>query len=152
MKADTLDLRFGLLEHGWLPMAIRIGGDDIEIDAADMPTDPIRGLICFARFLLSNECGCREVEFHLEPGTSILTATKEAGSDEVSFELADDHIQLCTRAVLRVPVAIQLWRALRELQPEVARARKNQEWSWEFPDEQMALLTAEIDAERPNRH
>ena len=144
MANDTLNVRFGDISHGWLPITFGIAGSDTLVDASDVPADPIAPLVSLGRFLLSPELGSRDVEFHLEPEYCTLTATKTA-DDQIDVCLTQSGSNLSQSGLSRVATATQIWRALRGIESSVRSAINDNQWSWDFPSTQMDMLASEID-------
>ncbi|MEO9591269.1 hypothetical protein [Rhodopirellula bahusiensis] len=144
MADDTLNVRFGDISHGWLPITFGIAGTDTLVDASDVPADPIAPLVSLARFLLSAELGSRSVEFHLEPEYATLTATKTAGSC-FDVRLVQPGCNISRSSLSRVATSTQIWRALRGVESAVCAAIDDNQWSWAFPATQMGMLASEIE-------
>ena len=144
MADDTLNVRFGDVSRGWLPVTFSLAGTDVAIDASDVPTDPIVEVVSLARFLLSSEAGSRSIEFHLEPEHCVVTATKTE-PDVTDIRVVQPGCDVLASQLSRVKVATQIWRALRGVESALRSATENGEWSWEFPSTQMEMLTREID-------
>lgn len=61
----NIKLEFFQPEHGWLLCKLDLGNKTIEIDASDVPNNPIENLIeCFWKCCRGDSC---EVWWHLEP-------------------------------------------------------------------------------------
>jgi hypothetical protein len=148
MADDTLNLRFGKIEHGWLPITLCLSGDDVTIDASDVPADPIAPLVSLARFLLSTERGSREIEFHLEPAYCVVTATKHVDDGTVDFRLVDPSHNLTSQTLSCAAVAAQIWRGIRRIETVIQTALLDKQWSLDFPSTQMQLLATEIETAR----
>ena len=144
MSNDTLNVRFGDISHGWLPITFGIAGSDTLVDASDVPFDPIAPLVSLGRFLLSPELGSRNVEFHLEPEYCTLTATKTANGC-IDVRLTQPGCNLSHSGLSRVATATQIWRALRGIESAVDTAIADKQWSWDFPSTQMDILASEIE-------
>jgi len=63
---DKLTLKFHVQENGWLPIDISVGDTKVEIDASDVPREPISELIeAIEKCFLNNTES--EAWLHLEP-------------------------------------------------------------------------------------
>ena len=143
MANDTLNVRFGDISHGWLPITFGIAGSDTLVEASDVPSDPIAPLVSLGRFLLSPELGSRDVEFHLEPEYCTLTVTKT--DDFIDVRLTQPGCNLSHSGMSRVATATQIWRALRGIESAVHTAIAHKQWSWDFPSAQMEMLASKIE-------
>ncbi len=148
MPSDHLSLGFGEISHGWLPITVRLAGNDVLIDASDVPADPIVQLVSLARFLLSPIRGSRKAEFHLEPAYCVLTATKRDDVSLVDIQLVDPSRDVTAFGLSCFATATQIWRALRCKEAEIVGAINCGEWSWDFPSTQMALLSEDIETRK----
>jgi hypothetical protein len=144
MANDTLNVRFGGISHGWLPITFGIADTDTLVDASDVPSDPIAPLVSLGRFLLSAELGSRAIEFHLEPEYCTLTATKTDGNG-IAIRLVQPDCDIAQSGLSRVATATQIWRALRGVESAVRSAIADDQWSWDFPSSQMDMLASEIE-------
>ncbi|TWT81678.1 hypothetical protein CA13_31310 [Planctomycetes bacterium CA13] len=144
MAIHTLNVRFGTISHGWLPITFGIADSDALVVASDVPADPIAPLVSLARFLLSAELGSRDVEFHLEPEYCTLTVTKTANSD-IDVRLVQPGCDISQSGLSCVATATQIWRALRAVDSAVRAAIADNQWSWDFPTTQMDMLASEIE-------
>jgi len=145
MANDTLNVRFGNISHGWLPITFGITDTSTLVDASDVPADPIAPLVSLGRFLLSAELGSRNVEFHLEPEYCTLTATKTANNG-FDVRLVQPGCDISQSGLSPIATATQIWRALRDLESAVRNAIDDDQWSWDFPSTQMDMLASEIEA------
>jgi hypothetical protein len=62
---NELSVTFGKPKHGWLPITLRIGGQQINFDASDVPINPIDELLRVLLGVLQDNEGT--VWWHLEP-------------------------------------------------------------------------------------
>ena len=144
MANDTLNVRFGDISHGWLPITFGIAGTDALVDASDVPADPIAPLVSLGRFLLSSELGSRNVEFHLEPEYCTLTANKTANSG-LDVRLVQPGCNISQSGLSPIATTIEIWRGLRGIESAVLAAIDDNQWSWDFPSTQMDILASEIE-------
>ena len=145
MADDTLNVRFGVLSHGWLPITFSLSGADILVDASDVPVDPIGQLVSLSRFLLSADLGSRDAEFSLEPEYAILTATKSNDPSAADFRLVQYRQKQTETGLSRLATATQIWRAIRGVESQTLAAIDDEQWSWDFPTTQMEMLASEIE-------
>lgn len=148
MADDTLNVRFGVISHGWLPITFCVSDEDTVFNASDVPADPISWLVSLSRFLISADLGSRDIEFHLEPEYCVLTATKSNDPTTASFRLVQPGCKLSVTGLSSLATATQIWRALSSIQSDVQSAFNHEQWSWEFPSRQMDLLSSEIETAR----
>ena len=140
---DNLNVRFGEIFHGWLPITFGIADTNTLVDASDVPTDPIATLVSLSRFLVSVELGSQAFEFHLEPEYCMLTATK-AEDNETVIRLEQPGCDFAQFGLLRVATATQIWHAVRRIESAVRSAVASDHWSWDFPSAQVDMLATEI--------
>ncbi len=64
--SNRLRIKFGDTHHGWIPISVSVGDQTVEIEASDIPRDPISELIDAIEncFLHNSES---EAWLHLEP-------------------------------------------------------------------------------------
>jgi len=62
---NEITVRFGVPEHGWLPVSINAGGFELQLDVSDVPVNPLEEL-CSALILVLQGMDA-EVGWHLEP-------------------------------------------------------------------------------------
>jgi hypothetical protein len=105
--------------HGWLSLQLSIDGQDVEIDASDVPNNPIQELIdTLDRVVNGIES---TVWWNLEPDGYFMTFTPLG--EDIALRL--EYAQLSDRNRSRVVVAVRgqraeillpFWRFLREFQ------------------------------------
>jgi hypothetical protein len=62
---NKLIVRFGVPEHGWLPVYVKADDFELELDVSDVPVNPLEEL-CSALTLVLQGASA-EVSWHLEP-------------------------------------------------------------------------------------
>ncbi len=144
MADKTLNIRFGVISHGWLPITFCIFGDDALVEASDVPADPIAQLVSLSRFLLSPDHGSRDAEFHLEPEYCVLTATETNDPAVADLRLIQPGRNL-SASLPCLETATQIWRAICGIESALLAAINSEQWSWEFPVTQMQMLASEIE-------
>lgn len=140
----TLNVRFGEIEHGWLPITISGPEFDFVIDAADMPIDPINSFIELADFLISLEGDEHISEFYLEPESCLIIAKKHEYFDTADFKVSCQKVKFSVNGLSCFLAAKQLHNAIRQIEPQVNKALINEQWSWEFPSEALDSLSNQI--------
>ena len=150
MVDDTLNVRFGDVSYGWLPITFGIAGKDILAAVSDVPADPLGLLVSLARFLLSSELGSSSIEFNLEPECCTLTAVK-TDDDYIDVRLVQPDCDISQSRLPCVATASQIWRALRGVESAVCAAIDDDQWRWDFPATQMDMLSIEIESANTGR-
>ena len=71
MRADRLQVKFGVPEHGWLPVTVIAPGFELELDASDVPVNSVELLV--SALILTLEGVESEVPWFLEPDSYLFS-------------------------------------------------------------------------------
>ena len=105
--------------RGWLPLQITVAGRSIEIDASDVPNNPVQDLIeAIDRAASGLES---RVWWHLEPDGCFMYFTPVSNLVQFRLEFAPDSKRGASQTVFaiqgsRAEMLLPFWRFLREFQ------------------------------------
>jgi hypothetical protein len=105
--------------HGWLSLALRVGDQVVEIDASDVPNNPVQDLLAAVE---GAALGCpASVWLNLEPDGYFMHFTPVGAEVEFKLEYATRSQPSLARLVLsgsgsRSEVLLPFWRFLRDFQ------------------------------------
>jgi hypothetical protein len=117
-----IEIRYEPPHNGWLTLRITIDGQTVEIDASDVPNNPIQDLLDAIRHASQGEDAC--VWLHLEPNWFVFDFACTAKT--IVFQLAsvDETVNgTYRREIVSIEAAAQdilmpFWRFLRKFQSE----------------------------------
>ncbi len=105
--------------HGWLTLTVTVNGTVVEIDASDVPNNPIEDLL--AGLELAANGGAARIWWHLEPDGYFMCFTP--CGNEIHFELEFAAESRVSRAKKNVEIKgsaaqilLPFWRFVREFQ------------------------------------
>jgi hypothetical protein len=136
-------------KHGWLDIALGLGGEQLRLRASDVAGDPVRSLAELTLFIKTGQPGTLGAVFWREPAGYELRATRVGDelvmavnfSRDAYVELHDPHMVVEAPADPAEVVA-ELVRALLAAQRVLPVNGKRGVWRWPFPAAQLARLTA----------
>jgi hypothetical protein len=153
----AVELTFGDPAAGWLVVTLRAGDVDVVIDASDVPNDWLTELVVACDNLLDPPVS-PIVEIHEEPRWTELRFRRATSDDAVTLEVMrrPGHSRgqrvsavVSTRGTID-EIVVPMWRALSALRGRVSAEHFAREWSWSFPDRELAQLGARLRARRAN--
>lgn len=114
--------------HGWLPLRLAVGNRTIEIDASDVPNNPIQDLIEALGRAASGSEAC--VWWHLEPDGYFMHFKPIGSTVMLDLEFAPDSARSQASSVLSLlgdpaEVLLPFWRFIRAFQ---SHAYKTPHW------------------------
>jgi hypothetical protein len=139
----ALELTFGDPESGWLVVTLRAGDVEIVVDASDVPNDWLTTLVVACDNLLEPPAS-PVVEIHEEPRWTELRLRRAARDDDVVLDVVRREIVVMSTRGTIDEVVVPIWRALSALRGRVSAEDFAREWSWPFPDRELAQLGARL--------
>ena len=138
---SAVKIKFGMPEHGWLPVNLEVRDYTLNINASDVPVDPLGLLIiALSKALLGVE---GEVWWNLEPNGYYFSFGPKAEKYFLKIESVNVSREKETRSVefemsgKFEDTVLPFWRALREFE-----SQRYSEPAWpEFPKPEMNKLT-----------
>jgi hypothetical protein len=119
MPKPVITITYQPPQHGWLLLQLTVNDQVVEIDASDVPHNPVEGLICA---LASSAQGTpASVWWHSEPDGYFLNFNPTGGDVELSVDFAFDSNRARAQTVLkakgsREQILMPFWRFLRQFQ------------------------------------
>src|SRR5678815_17548 len=147
------DVRFDLSEPsgGWMPVNMRIGGDEIR-SAAAYVVDCLTDLVYAALELLERR-PVRPILLFEEPEATRLSFVGDRDVIEVAITRHPDlaaaqsvrnGTTLLATSMERIALARAIWSAVRRLEGAIGRDGIEAGWSHRFPAKEIAQLCAEL--------
>ncbi len=131
--------------HGWLDLRLTVNGQVLEIDASDVPNNPVQELV--SALELSSAGTPASVWWHLEPAGYFMHFTPEGETMTLRIDFSNNskpaHAQTVLKATgRREHILMPFWRFVREFQ-----SRGFQEPHWPETDySRMADIKLQIKA------
>jgi hypothetical protein len=114
-----MNLKFSINkpEHGWLPCVLEINGKTFEIDASDVPTDPLDNLVDSLWRCCRGDNA--EVWWHLEPAGYYFEFVPKLSELEFrvyfSIDSTNEKKELVTKAVCnKRETLLMFWKSLKK--------------------------------------
>jgi hypothetical protein len=140
-----IGLQYDPPSHGWLTLCLTAGDKTIEIDASDVPNNPLQELIAALEAAASGAES--SVWWHLEPDGYFMNFKPMGSEIQFSLEFATRSERHLSESIVSVSgskaeVLLPFWRFLRDFQ-----SRTYQEPNWPILDfSRMQVIKAGIGA------
>jgi hypothetical protein len=142
----TLIINFGSPENGWMKVAVSSLDSDVSFYASDVPCDSLRGLVTVLGRILDGSAK-EVVEWSLEPEYAEWVLVRDKDQIELLVNFPRGPFPTFRYKGTAMKVIRRICKSLRDLQCDSAWQRPDASesiWSWDFPDDQLAVLLQRI--------
>jgi hypothetical protein len=131
-------------ESGWLVVTLRADDVEVVVDASDVPNDWLTELVVACDNLLEPPAS-PVVMIHEEPRWTELRF-RRALEDSVTLDIVRDEIAVLSMRGTIEEIVVPIWHALSALRGRISGEDFAREWSYPFPDRELAQLAARLRA------